>query len=101
MWQRRARPSALDKDMEGLEYRDTVTEWELPAGTFFDLAVVQLLTTATLDRLRTLYPEGRFEVRRFRPNIVVATAPQEEGFVENDWVGDTVTIGDQVRLRIM
>src|SRR5262249_40987539 len=24
-------------DMEGLEYRDTVTEWELPAGTFFDL----------------------------------------------------------------
>src|SRR6266568_4483156 len=32
-------------DMEGLDYRDTVTEWELPAGTFFDLAVVHLLTT--------------------------------------------------------
>src|SRR5439155_19515844 len=25
-------------DMEGLEHRDTVTEWELPAGTVFDLA---------------------------------------------------------------
>jgi uncharacterized protein len=87
-------------DMEGLEYRDTVTEWELPAGTFFDLAVVHLLTTATIERLRALYPEGRFEVRRFRPNIVVATAPDRQGFVENDWIGHTVAIGDEVRLRI-
>jgi MOSC domain-containing protein len=87
-------------DMEGLEYRDTVTEWELPAGTFFDLAVVHLLTTATIERLRALYPEGRFEVRRFRPNIVVATGPDQQGFVENDWIGRTLAIGDEVRLRI-
>jgi MOSC domain-containing protein len=87
-------------DMEGLEHRDTVTEWELPAGTFFDLALVHLLTTATIERLRTLYPEGRFEARRFRPNIVVATAPDQDGFVENDWIGQTLAIGDEVRLRI-
>jgi uncharacterized protein YcbX len=87
-------------DMEGLEHRDTVTEWELPAGTFFDLAVVHLLTTATIERLRVLYPEGRFEVRRFRPNIVVATGPDQQGFVENDWIGRTLAIGDEVRLRI-
>ncbi len=85
-------------DIEGLEHRDTVTEWELPAGTFYDLAVVHLLTTATLDRLRELYPAGRFEARRFRPNIVVSTA--ERGFVENDWLGRTVTVGKTVRLRI-
>src|SRR5437762_5646507 len=87
-------------DMEGLDYRDTVTEWELPAGTFFDLAVIHVLTTATIDRLRTLYPEGRFEVRRFRPNIVVATGPDAQGFVENDWIGQTIAIGDEVQLRI-
>src|SRR5216117_3038028 len=86
-------------DMEGLDFRDTVTEWELPAGTFFDLAVVHLLTTATLERLRELYPDGRFEVRRFRPNIVVSTGPDQQGFVENDWIGHTVAIGDEVRLR--
>ena len=86
-------------DMEGLDYRDTVTDFELPAGTFFDLAVVHLLTTATLDRLRALYPQGRFEVRRFRPNMVVATAG-EPGFVENDWVGQTLALGDEVRLRV-
>jgi MOSC domain-containing protein len=85
-------------DIDGLDHRDTVTEWELPAGTFFDLAVVHLLTTATLDHLSELYPAGRFEARRFRPNIVISTA--ERGFVENDWLGRTVTIGDTVRLRI-
>jgi uncharacterized protein YcbX len=85
-------------DIEGLEHRDTVTEWALPAGTFYDLAVVHLLTTATLDRLRELYPAGRFEARRFRPNIVISTA--ERGFVENDWLGRTLTVGNTVRLRI-
>jgi uncharacterized protein YcbX len=87
-------------DMDGLDYRDTVTEWELPAGTFFDLAVVHVLTTATIDRLRDLYREGRFEVRRFRPNIVVATGPDAHGFVENDWIDHTVAIGDEVRLQV-
>jgi MOSC domain-containing protein len=87
-------------DLEGLDFRDTVTDFDLPAGTFFDLAVVHLLTTATIDRLRELYRQGRFEARRFRPNIVVATRPEEQGFVENDWIGRTVAIGDEVRLRI-
>jgi uncharacterized protein YcbX len=50
--------------------------------TIFDCAVVHVLTTATLDRLRALYPPGRFEVRRFRPHIVETTGGQE-GFVEN------------------
>jgi uncharacterized protein YcbX len=87
-------------DMPGLDHRDTVTDWELPAGTFFDLAIVHLLTTATLDRLRELYPKGRFEARRFRPNIVVSTAPDALGFVENDWIERTIAIGDEIRLRI-
>jgi uncharacterized protein len=87
-------------DLEGLDFRDTVTDFDLPAGTFFDFAVVHLLTTATIDRLRAMYPEGRFEPRRFRPNIVVSTGPDEHGFVENDWTGRTVAIGEQVRLRV-
>jgi uncharacterized protein len=85
-------------DMEGLDYRDTVTDFELPEGTFFDCAVVHVLTTATIDRLRELYPQGRFEVRRFRPNIVVDTGDGVKDFVENDWVGRTIRIGEKVRL---
>jgi uncharacterized protein YcbX len=86
-------------DMAGLDHRDTVTDWDLPAGTFFDLATVHVLTTATLERLRELYPDGRFEVRRFRPNIVVS-ARDERGFVENDWIDHTIEIGADVRLQI-
>jgi len=87
-------------DMEGLDYRDTVTDFNLPEGTFFDCAVVHLLTTATVDRLRELYPEGRFEVRRFRPNIVVETASSVKDFVENGWIGRTLAMGDAVRLSV-
>lgn len=87
-------------DIEGLAYRETVTNEAMPAGTFFDLALVHLLTTATLDRLRELYVSGRFEVRRFRPNIVVQPDDGNKGFVEEAWVGRTLVIGDQVRLSI-
>lgn len=69
-------------------------------GRFSDYAAVHLLTTATMDRLRYLYPEGRFEARRFRPNVVVAPASSEKAFVENAWIGHVLTIGDEVRLRI-
>ena len=86
--------------MAGLDHRDTVTDFTLPEGTFFDVAMVHLLTTATLDRLRELYPQGRFEVRRFRPNIVVQLASGEKGFAENAWVGRTLAIGTAVRLSI-
>ncbi|MBI1914155.1 MAG: MOSC domain-containing protein [Planctomycetes bacterium] len=87
-------------DIEGLDHRDTVTDFALPEGTFFDCATVHLLTTATLDRLRELYAKGRFEVRRFRPNIVVETASGENSFVENAWIGHTLAIGADVRLSI-
>jgi uncharacterized protein YcbX len=86
--------------MEGLDYRDTVTDFDLPEGTFFDCAVVHLVTTATLDRLRELYPAGRFEVRRFRPNLVVETGGGVADFAENAWIARTVGIGDEVRLHI-
>ena len=87
-------------DIEGLDHRDTVTDFGLPEGTFFDCAFVHLLTTATLDRLRVLYPQGRFEVRRFRPNIVVETTNGEKDFVENAWIGQMLALGDAVRLSI-
>lgn len=87
-------------DMEGLSHRNTISEFTLTAGTFFDAGMVHLLTTATLDRLRELYPQGRFEVRRFRPNVVVQLDSGESGFVENAWVGRTLAIGADVRMNV-
>ncbi len=85
-------------DIEGLAFREIVTDEAMPPGTFFDLGVVHILTIATIDRLRELYPDGRFEVRRFRPNVVVTT--EGRGFVENDWIGHTLALGDEVRLEV-
>ena len=87
-------------DIEGLAHRDDITDEKMPEGTFFDCAVIHVLTTATIDRLRELYPQGRFEARRFRPNIVLATPAGEAGFVENEWESQTLAIGDEVRVQV-
>lgn len=86
-------------DVDWLARRDEVFEIPIPPGTFFDCALVHLVTTATLDRLRAEAPSSRFEVRRFRPNFVVQTPKESEGFAENDWIGHTLKLGD-ARLRI-
>jgi uncharacterized protein YcbX len=65
-----------------------------PPGTFFDLAVLHVMTTATLDRLAALAPECDFDVRRYRPNIVVDV--DDTGFVENDWAGKAVYVGAEL-----
>jgi uncharacterized protein YcbX len=87
-------------DIEGLPKRDEVTDEAMPSETFFDLAIVHILTTSTLDELRKLYPEGRAEARRFRPNIVIATDPSITGFAEGDWIGKVLAIGDEVKFKI-
>lgn len=87
-------------DIEGLPKRDEVTDEAMPAETFFDLAMVHLLTTATLDELRKLYPQGRVESRRFRPNVVISTSPEVTGFAEEGWIGKILSIGDTVKLKI-
>jgi uncharacterized protein len=87
-------------DYEWLESPDLVFEVKLPPGTFFDCALVHLVTTATFDRLRSLSPQSRFDVRRFRPNLVIGLPEGVEGFVENEWIGRTLSIGSDVRLRV-
>ena len=87
-------------DMAELEHQEVVTDEAMPAGTFFDLATVHVLTTATINKLRELYPGGRFEVRRFRPNIVVRPEGDPADFVETAWIGHELRIGDDVVLQI-
>jgi len=100
------------EDVDPAGHRDTVIEQKLgsaffdqaglaspvPVGAFFDLFPVSVLTTSTLDRLTELRPQSRFDERRFRMNVIVHA--QEAGFVENEWIGRDLTIGDSVRLRI-
>lgn len=87
-------------DMEELDHRNEVTDEAMPAETFFDAAAIHLLAITTLDTLRESYPQGRFEVRRFRPNLVVDTGPSDEGFPEDAWIDRTLCIGDEVRIAV-
>ncbi|MCU0537475.1 MAG: MOSC domain-containing protein [Hydrococcus sp. Prado102] len=86
--------------IEGLPHQDAVTNEATLANTFFDGATVHILTTATLDRLQEITPNSRFETRRFRPNIVVKPMQEAKGFIENDWIGREIAIGDEVRLKV-
>ena len=90
--------------LEGIAPKDTVLDIAMgkgaPEGTFFDFGVVHIITTASLAQLQEHYPAGSFDERRFRPNIVVESAQGETGFVENEWIGHTIAIGDEVRLQV-
>ncbi|WP_433782459.1 MOSC domain-containing protein [Actinomycetospora sp. CA-101289] len=67
-----------------------------PPGRFYDLCAMHVITRSTLDRLRELSPESDFDARRYRPNVVLDGT--EPGFVENDWPGREMTLGNDVRL---
>ena len=90
----------LEASPDGQAVTDEQIALGSPAGSFFDYAVIHLVTTATLERLSELYPQGRFDPRRFRPNVLVSVAAGQTGFIENGWIGKTLALGGSVRLRV-
>ncbi|HEV2369635.1 MAG TPA: MOSC N-terminal beta barrel domain-containing protein [Acidimicrobiales bacterium] len=68
------------------------TSWEGPPGSFVDSSPVHLLTTSSLGVGASGRPDLQWDVRRFRPNIVVDSA--EDEMVELAWSGRRVRIGE-------
>jgi uncharacterized protein YcbX len=62
-------------------------------GSFFLVAPVHIVTTASLRQLRAWNEGADWDARRFRPNLVIETHPQFEGLVEQGWIGRRLTIG--------
>jgi uncharacterized protein YcbX len=58
-------------------------QWEGPTGTFHD-------STRTQVSIIGAGTVGDWDMRRFRPNVVI------EGTGEDDWVGSTLRLGDAV-----
>ena len=71
--------------------------WTMPAGRFVDALPLLVLTTASLRTAAALYPDGDWQLRRFRPNLVIDVPG--DGWIEDTWCGRaTLRIGD-VELR--
>jgi uncharacterized protein len=75
----------------------TLARFSTPPGTFVDLSPVHLMSTASL---RQLSPGAEpYDVRRFRPNILVDIAEGDQDFPESAWAGGELSIGS-ARLQV-
>jgi uncharacterized protein YcbX len=73
-----------------------IFEFESPLGTYFDAFPLLLVTDASLRTLERLAPGSRADLRRFRPNLVVAASESEakrSPFPEAAWAGKEVRVG--------
>ena len=61
-----------------------------PIGTYFDAFPINLLTEASLRHLAVLQPGIQADVRRFRPNVLLADDAGTTGIMESGWVGHTL-----------
>jgi uncharacterized protein len=73
-------------------------ESPVPVGAFFDVFPLSVLTTSALAQLAGVQPQSRFDQRRFRMNVIVKT--EQRGFVENDWVGHKLGLGEDARIDV-
>jgi uncharacterized protein len=70
--------------------------FNLPRGTFFDAAVIHIVSSASMERLRELQGgTAQMVPQRFRPNVYIRSAPALAGFIEDEWLnGATLVIGE-------
>lgn len=92
------RDISVEQKLGSALFKEMGVDSPLPPGSFMDVFPISVMTTSTLDHLQALRPESNFDVSRFRMNVIVKTP--DPGFVENSWVGSTVTIGNNVQLIV-
>ena len=70
-------------------------EYESPIGTYFDAFPILIMTRQSLATLARLAPDQNFDVRRFRPNILL-DCPNGEELPERAWEGRKLAIGTAI-----
>src|SRR5262249_20394204 len=84
-----------------LETADTPALGRLAAtGAHHDAAPLHLITTRTLAHLRALAPTSDWDVRRFRPNLVLDDGSAPGAFTEDALLGGALQGTSGVRLTV-
>ncbi len=69
----------------------TLARFSTPPGTFVDLGPLHLMSSTSLTSLSA--SDEPYDVRRFRPNVLVDVDQPDGEFPESAWVGGDVEIG--------
>ena len=88
-----------DEPLPDLAGFEELLEFESPPGTYFDAFPISIISQQSLNTMNQLEGESRFDVRRFRPNLLVDVPGSDHPFPEQAWVGKTLAIGS-VTLKI-
>jgi uncharacterized protein YcbX len=67
-------------------------------GRLVDAFPLSLLSLSTLARMGGLQPASRFELARFRMNVIVE--PADAAAVEAAWIGRALSLGPAVRVEV-
>jgi uncharacterized protein YcbX len=62
---------------------------------FVDLSPLMILSGQSLASIQKAAPDSRFDVRRFRPSLLV-DAPEAGDFPEQGWVGRKLRVGETI-----
>lgn len=65
-----------------------------PLGTYFDAFPIHLLTTGALEAMRAKHPGGDWDAKRFRPNFVIESLPEQGASPELGWAGKRLRLGE-------
>ena len=84
-------------DLSMVRVSDLVSfaRYSTPLGTFVDLAPVHVLSQTSLATVGAEIGSD-VDVRRFRPNVLLALDNPDDGLPESNWTGSRVVIGEAV-----
>jgi uncharacterized protein len=88
----------VEKVIPGLTAETLPDHFGLESASFYDSAVMHVIATGTLHHMASLARGSDFDARRFRPSILVDTAERADAFLEDEWVGGTLLVGDSLRI---
>jgi len=88
-----------DEPLPDLAGFEELLEFESPPGTYFDAFPISVMSQQSLNTMNQLEGESQFDVRRFRPNLLIDLPDTDHPFPEQAWIGKTLSVGS-VKLKI-